>query len=214
MISIQFAMALAATISQLLIASAADLPLPPLPPWYPLQPWQISSLDIYNPHTSPYGPNSSGLVLTITNPKMIAATRAPHGSGGGYVTFLNTTARCELHWKADDLTPYGYSSNSCVPDLELSSYSYPQWTLTLQELHVDLDGPGDYFLDLGFELVHNSTIYGGQAYKRMNSGVIFQSGTNLQGQCAEDGLCKYEIKDGSAPVLLQPVLNECKSACG
>ncbi|KAI3319182.1 hypothetical protein HD806DRAFT_510263 [Xylariaceae sp. AK1471] len=209
--STRLAMALAATVSQILIASAADLPLPPLPSWYPLQPWQISSLNIYNPHTSPYGLNASGLVLTITNPKMIAASQAPHG---GYVTFLNTTARCELHWKTDDLTPYGYSTNSCVPDLDLSSYSYPQWTMTLQELHVDLDGPGDYFVDLGFKLVHNSTIYGGNVFKSMSGGINLQSGSNLQGQCVEDGLCEYGIKDGSAPVLFQPVLYECKGACG
>ncbi|KAI8627133.1 hypothetical protein F5Y19DRAFT_465929 [Xylariaceae sp. FL1651] len=207
----QFATALAATTFRGIIASADDLPLPPLPAWYPLEPWQVSSLYTYNPQASPYGANASGLVLTITNPKMIAAVPAPHASGGGYVVFLNSTAHCELHWTADAATPYGHSSNSCVV---ADDYSHPRWSVTLNEVHEDLPEPGDHYLSVTFELVHNATIYATEGYKRMVGATTFQTGANLQGQCGPDGLCEFELKNGSAPVLLQPTLQECKSECG
>ncbi|KAI3324419.1 hypothetical protein HD806DRAFT_67814 [Xylariaceae sp. AK1471] len=212
---IQFVAALTATSSGAFITSAANLPLPPLPPWYPLEPWQVSSLYEYNPYTSPYDVNSSGLVLTIANPKLIAATPAPHASGGGYVVFPNSTARCELHWKTDEFTPYGHSSNSCVTAATSpGQFSQALWSITLNELHEDLAGPGDHYFSVSFELALNGSIYGGQPYKRMTGSVIFQSGQNLQGQCGEDGLCEFELTDGTSPVLLQPTLQECRSACG
>jgi hypothetical protein len=212
---IQFATVLAATSYRAITATAASLPLPPLPPWYPLEPWQVSSVYQYNPYASPYGTNASGLVLTIANPKLIAATPAPHASGGGYVVFPNSTARCELHWKTDDQTPYGNSFNSCVADTgPYGDYAYTGWTITLRELHEDLAGPGDHFFSVSFELTHNATIYGGQPYKRMTGSTTFQSGQNLQGQCGDDGLCVFELKNGTSPALIQPTLQECKSACG
>ncbi|KAI1810839.1 hypothetical protein GGS20DRAFT_151128 [Poronia punctata] len=208
---IQSVLALAAIASQSLFALAAD---PPLPAWYPLEAWQISTLHQYNPYKSPYGTNDSGLILTITNPKRIAAAPAPHASGGGYVVFPNSTARCELHWKTDAATPYGHSSTTCVANADPSDYAHPLWTITLREIHEDLSAPGDHYFSLSFELVHNATIYGSQAYKRMTASIAFRSTTNLQGKCGDDGRCEYNLKDGSSPVLFQPTLQECKTACG
>ncbi|KAI1437093.1 hypothetical protein GGR50DRAFT_140691 [Xylaria sp. CBS 124048] len=195
-------------------ASASGLPTPPLPPWYPLEPWQISSLSTSHPYASPYGTNESSLLLTITNPKSIAAAPAPHGSGGGYVVFGATTAHCELHWKEDAQTPYGYSTNSCVSDTSPSSTSFPQWKVTLNELHTDLSAPGDYYLSLSFELTHNATIYGARAFKHMTGGTALEAGENLEGDCDDDGLCAYHLTNGTTPVLFQPTLESCKSACG
>lgn len=197
-------------------ALAADLPTPPLPPWYPLKGWEISTLTASHPSTTPYGPDASSLVLTISNPSLIPALPAPHASGGGYVAFLATTARCELHWKTDAETPYGHSFNSCVADADAGSYSRPSWTVTLNELHTDLPNPGDYYLSISFELALNATVYGTLGYKRMTAGTTFRSGANLEGQCEEgaDGLCEYALLNETAPVLIQPTLQECKSACG
>ncbi|KAI1827237.1 hypothetical protein F4861DRAFT_398474 [Xylaria intraflava] len=207
---ISFALALATISSQGIITSASDPPLPPLPPWYPLEPWEISSVSTSHPHTSPYGTNASSLLVTITNPKSIAAAPAPHASGGGYTLFDNSTAQCELHWKTDDLTPYGYSSNSCVSDAS----SNAQWSITLLELHTDLSGPGDYYAALSFELTHNATFFGAPAFKHITGSTTLRAGDNLAGQCAEDGLCEYHLANGSSPVLFQPTLESCKSACG
>ncbi|KAI0105055.1 hypothetical protein GGR51DRAFT_520685 [Nemania sp. FL0031] len=212
---LSLALALAASTSSLALPTTPSaLPTPPLPPWYPLQAWQISSLRTCNPHTSPYGTNASGLYLTITSPQKIPAVPAPHASGGGYVVFRESTAHCELHWKADALTPYGHSSNSCVADAASDSISDARWTVTLNELHTDLSGPGDYYLSLSFALVYNATVYATQGYKLMTGGTSFRAGVDLEGQCAEDGVCEYSLKNGSAPALLQPTLQECKSACG
>ncbi|KAI1131107.1 heme peroxidase [Nemania abortiva] len=183
-----FGTALAAISSVNIIISASDLPLPPLPPWYPLQPWAISAVGTYNPHASPYGTNASGLFLTITNAQQIAAVPAPHASGGGYVVFKASTAHCELHWKADDLTPYGHSTNSCVSDAQADDYSNARWGITLNELHTDLSAPGDYYFSVSFSLSYNATIYATQGYKLMTAGTSFRASTNLEGQCGADGL--------------------------
>ncbi|TGJ79187.1 hypothetical protein E0Z10_g9579 [Xylaria hypoxylon] len=211
---VQFGLALAAISSRIIIASADDLPLPPLPPWYPLKPWQISSVSTYNPHESPYGPDASGLLLTISNVQYLPAVPAPHGSGGGYVAFPKSTAQCELHWKADDMTPYGFSTNSCITDTAPGDFSKVQWQMTLNELHTDLSAPGDYYFSVSFQLSYNGTAYATQGYKRMTGSAFFEASTNLEGQCAEDGLCEYKLKNASSPALSQPTLQECKSACG
>ncbi|KAI0405140.1 hypothetical protein F4802DRAFT_200058 [Xylaria palmicola] len=211
---VTFAMALAAASSRTILALAAELPTPPLPPWYPLKPWEISSVSTHHPFDSPYGPDASRLSLTIANPGRIAAVPAPHGSGGGYVVFSNSTAYCELHWKADALTPYGYSSNSCVTDTQPSDYSHARWGVTLRELHTELSGPGDYYFSLEFWLSYNGTIYATQGYKLMTGGTSFRANTNLVGGCVEGGICEYRLRDENAPALFQPTLQECKSACG
>ncbi|KAI1369761.1 hypothetical protein F5Y08DRAFT_291277 [Xylaria arbuscula] len=210
----QFGLLLAASLSPAMLASADELPVPPLPPWYPLQGWKISSLSTYNPHESPYTANASGLLLTISNEQQIAAAPAPHASGGGYVVFQKSTAQCELHWKADPLTPYGHSTNSCVPAVIPNDYSNPRWQVTLNELHTDLSAPGDYYFSLSFQLTYNGTIYATPAYKLMTGSATFRASTNLEGECGDDGLCEYHVRNESLPVLLQPTLQECKTACG
>ncbi|KAI0968126.1 hypothetical protein F4678DRAFT_203333 [Xylaria arbuscula] len=199
---------------QTILAAADDLPLPPLPPWYPLLPWQISTVSTYNPHESPYGTNASGLLLTISNVQQLPAVPAPIASGGGYVAFQTSTAQCELHWKADDLTPYGYSTNSCTTNPVANDYSNSKWQMTLRELHTDLDGPGDYYFSLEFQLSVNGTIYATNGYKIITGSASFDASTNLEGECGDDGLCKYQLRNDSSPVLLQPTLQECKSTCG
>lgn len=197
-------------------ASTASLPTPPLPPWYPLQGWQINTLTTTNPSTTPYSLNTTNLTLTITNPSLIPAVPAPHASGGGYVAFLPTTARCELHWKTDAQTPYGYSTNSCVADAGSDfSYSQATWTVTLNELHTELPGQ-EYYMLLLFELRLNATVYGTLGYKRMTGGATFRAGEELEGACedGEGGVCEFGLKDGMGPVLIQPTLQECRSACG
>ncbi|KAI1332466.1 hypothetical protein F5Y16DRAFT_394537 [Xylariaceae sp. FL0255] len=222
-------LALAAIISEFGQISA-QLPTPPLPPWYPLQGWQISSLSTYNPHESPYGTNASGLFLNITNPQQIAAAPAPYASGGGYIVFDASSALCELHWKTgepsslyrhlirntentapliDSVTPYGYSSNSCTV-ADQSAH----WEVTLNEVHEDLSSPSDHYMSFSFELVLNETFFGSIAYKRMFGGIVFDTSTNLQGGCGANGLCQFELKNGTSPVLLQPTLEDCMQACG
>ncbi|KAI1196710.1 hypothetical protein F5X97DRAFT_204232 [Nemania serpens] len=196
------------------IALSSGLPAPPLPPWYPLQPWEISSVTTSHPSSGPYGTNTSALLLTISNPSWVPALPAPHASGGGYVAFAQSAARCELHWKVDEQTPYGHSSNSCVATTQADGFTHAQWGIVLNELHTDLSGPGDYYFSLSFSLTYNGTLYGGQAYKLMTGGTSFEVGENLEGQCVEGGRCDYRLRDESSPALFQPTLQECKSACG
>ncbi|KAI0440918.1 hypothetical protein F4803DRAFT_445161 [Xylaria telfairii] len=210
---LSFGVALAAASSRAFLASA-DLPVPPLPPWYPLKAWEISSLSTSHPHDSPYGTNASSLLVTISNPSSVPAVPAPHGSGGGYAAFRSSIAQCELHWKTDAQTPYGHSSTTCVSDNQPNDYSNAQWTITLNELHTDLSAPGDYYLSLSFSLAFNATLYATNGYKRMTGGTSFRASTNLEGECVEGGRCEYTLKEENTPFLLQPTLQECKSACG
>ncbi|KAJ2980524.1 hypothetical protein NUW58_g6924 [Xylaria curta] len=211
---ISIGVALAVASSRAILAAADGLPTPPLPPWYPLLPWEISSISTRHPYERPYSANTSSMLVTIRNPKAIAAVPAPHASGGGYVVFRNSSAECELHWKTDAFTPYGHSSNSCVTDVRPNDYSNPKWSITLNELHTDLSSPGDYYISVSFSLSYNGTIYATQGYKLMSGGTSFRTSKNLEGQCVEGGLCEYKLREELSPALFQPTLQECKSACG
>ncbi|KAI1183411.1 hypothetical protein F5B17DRAFT_135611 [Nemania serpens] len=214
---IPLCVALAITSLRATIASSSGLPVPPLPPWYPLQPWEISSVSTSHPSTGPCDANASALLLTISNPSWVPALPAPHASGGGYVAFAQSAARCELHWTVDEQTPYGHSSNSCVvstSQTQPDGFTHAQWGIVLNELHTDLSGPGDYYFSLSFMLTYNGTLYGTQAYKLMTGGTYFRASENLEGQCIEGGRCDYRLRNESSPALFQPTLQECKSACG
>ncbi|RYC65435.1 hypothetical protein CHU98_g772 [Xylaria longipes] len=199
---ISFGVALAAASSRAILASADDLPLPPLPPWYPLKAWEISSVSTSHPHDSPYGTNASRLLLTISNPSLIPAVPAPHASGGGYAAFKTSLAQCELHWKADALTPYGYSSNSCVSDSQPNDYSNAQWRVTLNELHTELVRPRLLLQPLVFAIL--------QCYHLRHKWVqAYDRWHELQG---EHELGRYAHRDWYPPRSCtwygKPVLNE------
>ncbi|KAI2636687.1 hypothetical protein GGS21DRAFT_41072 [Xylaria nigripes] len=209
-----FSLSLAA-VSSRAIAAASNSTLPPLPAWYPLEPWAVSSFSISHPKSGPYDANATSLLVTISNPKHIPAARAPHARGGGYITFQNSTAQCELHWTADaNLSPMGgLSANRCVSDIEPSAYSFPQWVMTLREVGVDPQTHDNYFVDISFDLTHNATIYGTQAFKHMISDYDFRAGADLNGQCDDKG-CKYNLKDKASPVSFLPLLESCETVCG
>ncbi|KAI1371363.1 hypothetical protein F4677DRAFT_313675 [Hypoxylon crocopeplum] len=195
-------------LSQSNIALSEDPPLPPLPPWYPLKPWEVSSFHASNPQDSPYSANATSLELTIANPSWIPAGPAPHASGGGYVVFQNSTASCVLHWKEDAETPYGNLKGTC--DSPQTDATRSEWNITINQIH---DEPAHY-MDLSFSLAYHMYVYGTDMYKMMSGFLHVQLGENLDGGCDEDGLCSYSLKNGSTPLLVQPTLQECRSACG
>ncbi|KAI0154516.1 hypothetical protein GGR57DRAFT_104990 [Xylariaceae sp. FL1272] len=43
----------------------------------------------------------------------------------------------------------------------------------------------------------------------MGGSVSLNTNRNLQGECDVDGVCRFELKDGAAPVEFQPSLQEC-----
>ncbi|CAJ2513273.1 Uu.00g013920.m01.CDS01 [Anthostomella pinea] len=233
--------ALAALLSS--SAAAAD---PPLPPWYPLQPWQLTALHTSNPQNPPYGTNATILEVGIANPSLIAATPAPHASGGGYVDFAASAALCVLRFKTDDVTPWyvgdgflvlvmecrdsvleervllfllflfffvlfvgdGHATNSCVAADDNASAA---WEMTLLEMHEDLD----HYMSLSFALLYNEAFYGTPVWKRFSASVTLRAGDGeaLEGGCNAGGICTYDLKNGSAPLLLQPSMTECKGTC-
>ncbi|KAI1138495.1 hypothetical protein F5Y05DRAFT_384253 [Hypoxylon sp. FL0543] len=181
---------------------------PPLPPWYPLKPWEISSLRAYNPAKSPYDANATSLELTIANPYLIPAGPAPHASGGGYVAFDKSTANCDVHWKEDSQTPYGNLKDTC--NSTQTSSTRAEWNITINQIH---DDPAHY-MDLTFSLAYHLYAYGQDMYKLMAGSIHVQVGESLEGGCDADGLCSYTLKNGSVPLLVQPTLEECRMACG
>ncbi|KAI4864033.1 hypothetical protein F4820DRAFT_352454 [Hypoxylon rubiginosum] len=192
-------------LSQSSLALSKD---PPLPPWYPLKPWEITKLHAYNPRDAPYGTNATSLEITIANPSLIPAGPAPHASGGGYVAFASSTANCVVHWKEDDQTPYGYTKATC--DSKTNDATQSEWNITIQEIQ---DNPAHY-ISLSFSLAYRLHVYGSDFYKSMTGSLFAQVGENLEGGCNDEGFCEYNLKNGSEPLLIQPTLFECKYACG
>ncbi|KAI1647303.1 uncharacterized protein F4817DRAFT_104962 [Daldinia loculata] len=179
---------------------------PPLPPWYPLKPWEISSFQYRSPRVGPYGTNATSLNITISNPSRIPAGPAPHASGGGYVVFSNSTAQCSVHWKFDDRTPYGHTKDTC--SAPTSGATTPNWNITINEIQ-----PG-YYMDYSFSLAYHLHAYGSDFYKLLSGHIRLQPEEDLEGGCDENDICSYTLKNGSAPLLIQPVLAECRYACG
>ncbi|KAI0095852.1 hypothetical protein F4814DRAFT_174115 [Daldinia grandis] len=179
---------------------------PPLPPWYPLKPWEISSFQYRSPRVGPYGTNATSLNITISNPSSIPAGPAPHASGGGYIVFSNSTAQCSVQWKFDDRTPYGNTKDTCFAPT--SGATTPSWNITINEIQ-----PG-YYMDYSFSLAYHLHAYGNDFYKLLSGHVRLQPEKDLEGGCDENDICSYSLKNGSAPLLIQPILAECRSACG
>ncbi|KAI2603648.1 hypothetical protein GGR54DRAFT_644614 [Hypoxylon sp. NC1633] len=196
---------LSGLLSQSSIALSED---PPLPPWYPLKPWELSSFYAYSPRDAPYGADATSLELIIANPSFIPAGPAPHASGGGYVVFQNSTANCVLHWKEDAETPYGNTQGTC--DSPQTDATRSEWNITISQIH---DEPTHY-MDISFSLAYHLHAYGNDFYKLLVGSLHAQLGENLEGGCDENNICSYSLKNGSAPLLIQPTLTECKSACG
>ncbi|KAI1805100.1 hypothetical protein F4811DRAFT_517326 [Daldinia bambusicola] len=181
---------------------------PPLPPWYPLKPWEISSFHSRSPRVGPYGTNATSMEITIANPSSIPAGPAPHASGGGYVVFSNSTAQCSVHWKFDEWTPYGHTKDTCLS--RTSGSTTAGWNITINEIQPD---PYNY-IDLSFSLAYHLHAYGNDLYKLLAGHVRLEPGKQLEGGCDENDICSYTLKNGSAPLLIQPILAECRSACG
>ncbi|KAI6080823.1 hypothetical protein F4821DRAFT_47235 [Hypoxylon rubiginosum] len=184
------------------ITLAAD---PPLPPWYPLKAWEITKLHATNPDAAPYGTNATSLEITISNPSSIPAGPAPHASGGGYVVFESSTADCVVHWKEDDETPYGNTDATTCDSGSMRA----QWNITINEIQ---DIPAHY-ISLSFSLAYSMQLFGNVFYKTLTGSLYAMVGETLEGGCS-DGLCEYNLINGSAPLLIQPTLFECKYACG
>ncbi|KAI8961498.1 hypothetical protein F5Y11DRAFT_325994 [Daldinia sp. FL1419] len=181
---------------------------PPLPPWYPLKPWEVSSFYARSPRVGPYGTNATTLEITISNPSLIPAGRAPHASGGGYIVFSNSTAHCLTHWKFDDRTPYGNTKDVCTA--QQSGGTRADWNITINEIQ----GAPYNYMDLSFTLVYNLHAVGSDFYKLLGGNVRLQPGQQLEGGCDENDICSYTLKNGTAPLLIQPTLAECRYACG
>ncbi|KAI0378175.1 hypothetical protein F5Y04DRAFT_164471 [Hypomontagnella monticulosa] len=182
---------------------------PPLPPWYPLKPWEFSSFRAEYPRNGPYGTNESRMEFTISNPSMIAAGPAPHASGGGYIVFSNSTAECLLHWKNDTMTPQGYTKATC-PGTE-SGPTRAEWNVTIEQI---IEIPPTTYIDISFSLAYRLRAYGNEFYKMMAAIVRMKTGDNIEGGCDEAGRCSYALIEGAAPLLVQPILQECRFACG
>ncbi|OTB18704.1 hypothetical protein K445DRAFT_314562 [Daldinia sp. EC12] len=181
---------------------------PPLPPWYPLKPWEISSFYARSPRVGPYGTNATSMEITISNPSRIPAGPAPHASGGGYIVFSDSTAQCSVHWKFDDRTPYGHTKDICASETHDSTTA--DWNITINEIQPD---PHNY-IDLSFSLAYHLHAYGSDYYKLLAGHVRLEPGKQLEGGCDENDICSYNLKNGTAPLLIQPTLAECRFACG
>ncbi|KAI1764662.1 hypothetical protein GGR53DRAFT_307055 [Hypoxylon sp. FL1150] len=192
-------------LSQCGLVLSAD---PPLPPWYPLKPWEITKLHATNPRNAPYGTNATSLEVAISNPSSIPAGPAPHASGGGYVVFDSSSIDCVVHWKEDDATPYGNTKATC--GTTQSGSTQAEWNITINEIQ---DNPAHY-ISLSFSLAYRMNLFGSDFYKMLTGSVYAQVGDTLEGGCNNDGFCEYNLKNGTAPLLIQPTLFECKYACG
>lgn len=83
-----------------------------------------------------------------------------------------------------------------------------------------MDGEQGCLMALSLTLAYRMRVYGQEdMYKLLTGSFTAQVGRNIEGGCAgDDGVCRYGMVggngNGSVPLLVQPVLAECRFACG
>ncbi|KAL7622224.1 hypothetical protein AAE478_007727 [Parahypoxylon ruwenzoriense] len=200
----------------LLVQTQLGSAFDPYPFLGPLEPWKVTGLRITAPQEGHSG--AVHIEFAIDNPNRVSAGTAPHASGGGYVPFLPSSANCTVGWETSSGATDGVSSiyGNCV---ETTENSGGVWTAdVLGKSMAEAEGRTLFDprkLDLAFSLTYNITRWGGVMLKVYNGTAHFAVGENPEdGFCSdESGTCEFGLKNGSAPVLVEPTMTACQGTC-
>ncbi|OTB09525.1 hypothetical protein M426DRAFT_316068 [Hypoxylon sp. CI-4A] len=162
----------------------------------PLDPWQVSSLQVTTTATTS---DATTISLAIRNPNTVSAGPAPFAAGGGYLPFNPSAANCSL----------AGSSEACI---ETTEFSYGVWTVDVAP------GFDPRSFDAKFSLDYNVTRWNSVWYKVYKGTGHFEVGINLDEAVCEDGdekknTCVYGLGAAQTPVLVTPTMTECKGTC-
>ncbi|OTB03943.1 hypothetical protein M426DRAFT_59555 [Hypoxylon sp. CI-4A] len=157
----------------------------------PLQPWKVTRLSSFSPSGRPGASPLAHIWATIENPNSILA--APG------VSFDATLANCTVEWTfygGDE--PYGHVSDS-------TSDSTSKWTIEVLEANSTSPSPTEN-MDIRFTLTMNVTVNGSEYHEVLAGTQHFEVGGNMEGTCGGSGVCSWNLKEESNPVLIQPTI--------
>ncbi|KAI1337088.1 hypothetical protein F5Y15DRAFT_418402 [Xylariaceae sp. FL0016] len=177
-------------LSTLLYAAAPVLGFDSVPFLGPLQPWEVSSLQVQSIPSSGDDADSIAVSLLISNPNNITAGPAPHADGGGYLPFEQSTANCTAKWQSSGDWKASHCSEVSFPE------SYGVWTFEVVSLQ-EVAETAVQSVDIKFSLDYNVTRWGSVYYKLLEGTGHFDLGSS----------------DGGDPVLVDPTIVQCQGTC-
>jgi hypothetical protein len=165
------------------------------------QPWQLTALRTYSP---PYSPNVSlhaGLAFTIADPNTINAGPAHRG----VAVFVPSLANCTAQW-LDGESPFG-RTQAC------SEVPYGNWTFEVVATNPRYGSWPLQVFGLRITRLYNVTVIANVYTKVYQGEERFEVGGALGGLCGASGICSFQLKNESSPVLIQQKLTACKGEC-
>ena len=166
-----------------------------------LQPWQLTALRTYSP---PYSPNVSlhaGLAFTISDPNTINAGPARRG----VAIFVPSSANCTAQWS--------YGESPFAQPQVCSEVPYGNWTFEIFPSNPRFGTWPLQVFGLRITRVYNVTVIANVYTKVYRGEERFEVGGALGGICGASGICSFQLKNESSPVLIQQTRVECQGEC-
>jgi len=166
-----------------------------------LQPWQLTAMRTGSP---PYRPNSTipaGLGFTIADPNQLNAGPGHRGT----VVFPPSTANCTAQWLEGE-SPYGRARN-CTEVL------YGHWAFEVVETSTKYGTWPLQNFDILITRVYNVTALGNLYTKVYEGRAHFEVGATLGGLCGASGICSFQLKNETSPVLIRQSRTACLGDC-
>ena len=165
-----------------------------------LEPWEVASIRTFSPPYSPGINLSSGIAFTISDPNTLEAGPAHRGTA----IFPPSTANCSGSW-----TDEGQAYNKPFSCTEVP---YGYWSFEIRKPATGYASPMTHF-DVRFHRVCNVTVIGSVYSKVFAGQQHFEVGQNMQGLCGASGICSFQLKNESAPVMVTQEMESCSGAC-
>ena len=169
-----------------------------------LQPWRLTALRSGSPRHTPNTTLQASLFFTIEDTNRIRAGPGVRGTA----MFLESTANCTAKWLMDE-GPY-HRSHNCT-DIEAEDWN--NWTFEVVETNTN---SGSWPLT-NFDLIITRTCNvtrGDNVYMKSYEGrAHFEVGATLGGLCSAGGICGFQLKNQSSPVLIEQSRTACLGEC-
>ncbi|KAH8159703.1 hypothetical protein CIB48_g8544 [Xylaria polymorpha] len=184
---------------QYLHVLGATLPLFASTVFGELPPWQVTSLQTWQPSGRPGNNPDWYIHVNITNPDPTQSDTDPNVALG--------KVYCQIVWLYPN-APYNQ-----IKECEIADTTDPTpwaWTVELLEADNDEDPYPITNFDLRWRAAYTSPNSAEQDVQIWTGVGQFQIGKNMQGTCAASGFCQWWLKTTSTPVLIDVASVSCQ----
>ena len=143
----------------------------------------------------------AGLRFTIADPNTLNAGPAHRG----VAIFPPSTANCTVQWAWGE-SPFGRMYNC-------TEVQYGYWAFEVFETNAKYGSWPLQVFDIRVTRVYNVNVLNNIYTKVFEGRGSFEIGKNLGGLCGASGICSFQLKNESSPVLIQQLRTACSGDC-